>query len=115
MPLINAGQRVTAAALSLNYSAADIGVVTVTQATLNDLTGTFTVPAGDSAVGNMYEIEAHGNGTSGSTVQALTFQTVFAGINTFAGAVTIAGNQLPASQAFRWRVVCRVICLTTGV
>lgn len=114
MPQVFAGQRVTAALLSLNYALADIGAVTVTAASLTDLTASFTVPAGDAAAGNIYEVEAWGNGTWGSTAQTLTFQTVFGNNNTFAGAVTLGTNYMAVSTAFRWHVTCRVICLTTG-
>jgi len=113
VPLITAGQRVTASALALNYSASDIGAVTVTQATLTDLTGTFTVPANDSAVGNLYEIECWGNGTWGSTSQNLVFQVVFAGGNMTS--VTVDNSFLATSELFRFRVAIKVVCLTTGV
>lgn len=115
MPLVSAGQRITAGLLAANYAASDIGAVTVTQAALTDLTATFTVPAGDAVVGNIYEIEAWGNGVWGSTQQQLNFQNTFAGTADGGGLTTIAANQLPISTAFRFRVLCRVICLTTGV
>jgi hypothetical protein len=115
MPLIYAGQRVTASTLALNYAASDIGAVTVTQATLTDLTGTFTVPANDSAAGNIYEIEAWGNGTWGGagTTQNLTFQAVFGGSNMTS--LTLDNSFLVAGELFRFRVSTRVVCLTTGV
>jgi hypothetical protein len=114
MPLVYSGQRVTSGVLSLNYSASDIGAVTVTAATLTDLTATFSVPANDAVAGNMYEIEAWGNGTQGSTAQGLTFQPVFA-TQVLSPAPQIGTVILPISQIFRWRCVIRVICLTTGV
>lgn len=113
MPLIYAGQRVTANELSLNYTASDIGVVTVTASSLTDLTASFTVPANDSAVGNLYDIEAWGNGVQGSTLQTLTFQVVYGGNNM--STFTIGSTAWSStSQAFRWHMTARVICLSTG-
>lgn len=112
MPLTNAGQRITAGLLSTNYAASDIGAVTVTAASLTDLTGTFTVPANDSQVANIYEIECWGNGTWGSSTQALTIQPVFAGqqVTSF----ILGANYMTSSTNFRFRFSAKVICLSTG-
>lgn len=112
MPLVNAGQRITSSVLSTTYAASDIGAVTVTQAAYTDLTGTFTVPANDAQTGNIYEIEMWGNGTWGSTQQQLFWQVVFGG-NAMTS-INLAALYLPASELFRFRLVGRVICLSTG-
>lgn len=112
MPLINAGQRVTASSLASTYTAADIGAVTVTAAVMTDLTGTFTIPANDAVVGNMYEIEAWGNGSQGSTQQRLLWQVVLGGVAMTSP--SIGSTYMAASQNFRWKAQARVICLSTG-
>jgi hypothetical protein len=112
LPNVPAGSRITGTMLSLYQNFADIGTVTVTAATLTDLTGTFTIPGGDALVGNMYEIEAWGNGVWGSTQQALTLQGALG--NQLVQSVQLGANLWNASLAFRWRLSFKVICLSLG-
>lgn len=85
---------------------------TATAITLTDL-GSFTIPAGDANAGAVYEIELWGNGTQGTTQQALGLQVVLGGTNL--ASVTFGQNAAGgASSAFRLRVTGRAICHTTG-
>jgi hypothetical protein len=113
VPNTPAGARITGTLLSLNYKNADIGAVTVTQNVLTSLTGSFTVPGGDALVGNEYEIEAWGDATWGSTVQALTFQGGLGAV-LLGNPLTFAQGVFPTNQAVRWRCKLSVICLTLG-
>ena len=83
-----------------------------TAITLTDL-GSWTIPAGDAAVGAVYEIEIWGNGSQGTSQQALGLQVVFGGNNmaTVTFGINAAGG---ASSQFRLWVVGRAICHSTG-
>jgi hypothetical protein len=76
----------------------------------------WTIPANDAAVGAVYEIEIWGNGTWSNTntaVGAMGLQVVFGG-NNMPATVTLGGAYMLLSSAFRFRLVGRVICVTTG-
>lgn len=86
--------------------------LTATAATLTSL-GSFSIPAGDADVGAVYEIEIWGNGSQGTTQQALGLQVVLGGNNL--ATVTFGTNAAGgASSQFRLWVSGRAICHTTG-
>jgi hypothetical protein len=85
---------------------------TATAASLTSL-ASWTVPAGDAAIGAVYEIEIWGSGQQGSTKQALGLQVVLGG-NNLASVTFGAGAFQTASNLFRFRIVGRGICHTTG-
>lgn len=106
---------VTSAGLRMNVPGAQYVFFpnnTVTAISLTNLaSGTYI--GGDAGIGSMYEVEAWGNGTQGSTKQSLQLAVVFGG--TTMASVTLGTVAFSAvSQAFRWRVAARVICHTTG-
>jgi hypothetical protein len=105
-----AGSRITGTMLSLIQNYYDAGAVTVSAASLTDLTGVFNVPGGDALPGNVYEVEAAGGCSWGG--QSLQFQVAFAGqlmvTHTIGGGVWTNGNNL------RWNLLARVTCLTIG-
>jgi hypothetical protein len=90
---------------------------TVTGTSLSNL-ASFSVNANDATVGinelAIYQLEVWGNGTwSSSAAAQLNLQAAFGGNTSFAGGVTIAASQWPASQAFRCHVTVRAICLAS--
>src|SRR5215472_15116452 len=98
--------------LGLNGLGATFPGLTVTAASLSNL-ATATVPGGDPKTGAVYELEAWGSGTQGSTLQTLEFSASLGG--TAMLNVTMGTTNWDAiSKAFTWRVTARVICLTTG-
>lgn len=113
MPLIYAGQRITATALSQDYAAGDTSTITVTATTFTSLSQAFTIPGGDAQVGDAYRLSAWGTGTWGSTPQGLGFQMSFAG--TGEGNNFIGSGNLSASQPFAWEADILLQCQSTGV
>lgn len=113
MPLVYAGQRVTADIESSDYTIGDVTTFAVTAASMTQLSQQFTVPAGDANVATMYRVTCWGNGTWGSTAQNLTMQMTFAGTG-FGITPTIASGAFSGSAAFRWNTVMILICQTTG-
>lgn len=91
---------------------ADFTTHTVTAATSTQLSTAFSVPASDAEVGAVYELEAYGNGTQGSTAQSLSFTHNFGGTDRVTTLIqsAFAGVNGP----FAWRVVLRAACVTTG-
>lgn len=86
---------------------------TVTAASLTNLF-TWTINANDAQVMAVYESQVWGNGTQASgSRQTLQFAAVLGG-NTMSN-VTFGTTAFEAvSQAFRFNVIARAICLTTG-
>jgi hypothetical protein len=83
----------------------------VTGTSLADL-ATFTVPANDPVAGAVYEIEAWGNGSQGSSRQTLQIGTALG--STAMSSLTWGTVAFQASATFRWWAVARVICLSPG-
>lgn len=87
--------------------------ITVTQAALTTLASD-TYQGGDAEAGSVYELEVNGNGTTGSTLQALQLGILFGGV-TMAPTFTFGTTALnQVSTAFRWWARVRVICHTAG-
>ena len=111
----------TSAAMQLNPGNArllgPIGKATFPGLSANTQTwhnlATMTIPAYDSDVGAVYELEAFGNGTitqAGKTsfsLQAIVGSTAMSGI-------TFGSSQFGNSNAFRWWCRIRLIVVTTG-
>lgn len=99
--------------MNLSGGISDVGVQTVTAASLQALSATFTVPANDMALGSAYALTCFGNGTWGSTQQTLTFQPEIDGaaVGTNPG---IDSTAFAASAAFRWYATFNVLCVTAG-
>lgn len=68
---------------------------------------------GDAGAGSVYDLELWGNGTWGSTAQTLTMSVSFGG--TTMSTVTLGTGFMNVSLIFRFRVLARVVCHTTGV
>jgi hypothetical protein len=84
---------------------------TVTAASLTNLaSGTYL--GNDADAGAIYEVEAWGNGTQGSTAQTLEFGVAWGG--TAMTNTTFGTTAMPINQTFRWWARARVICHTTG-
>ncbi len=110
---IAAGQRLTSAVLNHMYAIADTAVTTVTQATAQNLSTVYVIPANDMAAGVAYRITCGGDGTQGSTRQNLQFNVGIAGASVGFSAV-IDSTALAVSALFRWRMQIMLIPVTTG-
>jgi len=102
-------------AAGVDSTITDTGITTVTQATDNLLSASFTIPtdiAGPN-LGTEYELVAFGSGTWGSTQQALTLNPQLGG--TTAGNTTAIGQtQFNAGAGFRWQFRFIALCTATG-
>ncbi len=112
MPLVNAGQRVTAALLSEDYTDTDTSSHTVTASSFTQLSPYFSVPANDPQVGTAYRITAWGTGTWGSTVQQANFS--FAQNNASQTTAGMASGSFSTSQAIVWRWTALIVIQTVG-
>lgn len=115
MPLVNAGQRVTAAAESADYAQTDTATFPVTAATLTDITKGWVILGGDAAPGTAYRLTTGGTLVWGSTQQTLQFQTYFAGQTTPINDPQIGLTEFNVSAACRWSFQILLLCRTTGV
>jgi len=97
---------------ALPASVGDPTQFTVTQATDNPLSSTFTIPANDPQVGTTYELDVWGSCTWGSTQQALVLSLYLGGVNQASEA--IGATQFNASAGIRWKVRLIAQCATTG-
>lgn len=113
MPLVLAGQRITAGVLSQDYSAGDTSSVTVTQATQNPLSKLWTIPANDPQPNTAYRLYVRGFGTWGGTVHNLNLYPFLTG-NAVGLSPTLDSSVLSASATFRWSMWITLMCLTTG-
>jgi hypothetical protein len=112
MPVTYAGQRITAAFLSLDSTQADTTTHTVTQASANPLSTSYNTTAGDAA-NVTYRLTSFGNGTwATSGPQQLNIISYYAGSSVNSGGV--AAGTFATSQSFYWRAVFTVIVSTTG-
>lgn len=108
-----AGQRITTDVLNRIYGIADTTAHTVTATTFTDLSSVYQLGANDAQDGTAYRITAVGNGTWGSTQQALTVACALAG--TAVGTTpAIASTALSASAAFDWEFCARLVCVGPG-
>lgn len=112
--LWTAGQRLTAALLNQYYGYADTTPTTVTQATIQNLSSVYTIPAGEPQIGSAYELDCGGNGTWGSTRQNLTTGFYLAGTQIGVNQ-TIDFSVFSSSAGFRWAARIIVVCASTGV
>jgi hypothetical protein len=99
----------------LLMSEADTNVTTVASVLpMVDLSTVYTVPPG-SLPGTCYRITCGGNGTQGSTVQALTFGFFLGGTSIGTSPIVSAAAALwGINDTFRWGVTALVVCSTTG-
>lgn len=111
--LVLAGQRITAGVLNRIYGQADTTAHTVTGTSFADLSSVYTIPASDAAAGTAYRLTTFGNGTWGSTQQALTVTTALAG-TAIGTAPVIASTAFSASAAFDFRLIATLICVGPG-
>ena len=93
---------------------ADTGTTTVTGTTIGPLSAVWTIPANDANVGTTYRLSAWGNGTWGSTQQALAFVIDFPAGNEFGTHQAVAAATFPISAVFRWNAILWITCLATG-
>jgi hypothetical protein len=110
---ILAGQVLTAGTgqgqLSQYYGLADTTQTTVTAAASTALSSAYVIPAGEANyAGVAYELECGGQGTWGSTQQALTFAMYIGG--TFGSGATAAAASLSISATFSWIARMKLIC-----
>lgn len=113
LAVVLAGQRITPAVLNRIYGTADVVAHTANTASYLDLSSVYQVPAGDAQAGTAYRLTTWGNGTWGSTQQALTFTCELGG-TAIGTAPAIAATALPVSAAFDFEVVIKIICASTG-
>src|SRR5215469_2574100 len=90
------------------YGFADTTSTIVTQATFQNLSTQYTIPAGEAVnAGAAYELSCGGSGTWGSTQQALTFQMNIG--NGFGSGGVAASTALAASAGFTWGAVLTAV------
>jgi len=109
-----AGQRLTAAFLNQYYGQADTAAQTVTAATQQPLTTSYSIPANEPVVGSAYQVFFAGTGVWGSTQQLLALTFVVQGIvvvNTING---IAAAAFPVSAGFRYAGYAEFVVASTG-
>lgn len=109
-----AGQKLTAAFLNQYYAFADSTVTTVTASTSTTLTTSYSIPANEPSVGSAYEIRFGGNGTWGSTQQALQFNVNVGSVSLLGGPITIGAQAFSASATFRFSGLCTIVWDTVG-
>lgn len=114
LALTQAGSRVTASVLDRIYGMADTNITTVTAASATALSTAYTIPANDAVAGTAYRLICGGNGTWGSTQQALHFQAYMAG-SALGGGPTILNTAFAVSAAFKWKAEFIVYCGAIGV
>jgi hypothetical protein len=83
-----------------------------TTTTLTRITESYTIPAGDANVGTVYRITARGNGTQGTTADAMVFQGMLGGVG--GGECTVPATFVGASAIFGWKAILEVTCYSTG-
>lgn len=113
LAVVLAGQRITPAVLNRIYGNADTVAHTANTASYLDLSSVYQVPASDAQAGTAYRLTVFGNGTWGSTQQALTLTCELAG-TAIGTAPAIASTALSASAAFDFEVQVKLICVSTG-
>lgn len=89
------------------YGVADVNQTTVLAATAQNLSTVYTIPAGEAYATAAYELSCGGTGTWGGTQQLLKFQALLG--TQFGNSPQIAAAALPASAAFSWMAVMKVI------
>lgn len=110
-----AGQKLPASFLNQGYGFADAATTTVTAASQQPLTTSYSIPANEPAVGSAYEVRFGGNGTWGSTQQQLTFTLVIQGVVVVNLINGIAAAAFNASAAFRFTGLANIVFSATGV
>ncbi len=111
---MQAGQRITAAAINHMYGITDTSVTTPGAPTsFTDLSTVYTIPASDAAVGCSYRLTASGYGTQGSTAQTVSVAVALAGSTV--GITPTSGSGFAAvSTAFRWTAIATLTPQTVG-
>lgn len=112
-PLVLAGQTITPAILNRIYGQADGVTHTVNGTAATVLSSTYTIPAGDAQNGTAYRISSFGQGTWGSTAQALTMRSMFAG-STVGTSPVISASAIGSGATFQWRASVTLICVSSG-
>jgi hypothetical protein len=102
----NGGNRICAAQ-------ADNSTITVTQATPTAASAAYSIPANDAQVDTVYELWCGGNGTWGSTQQALMPDIAIDGA-AISGSPVLDATTFNISEAFNWEFTCKIIIGTTG-
>jgi hypothetical protein len=109
-----AGQRATAGDQNQYYGFADTAATTVTAATQQPLTTSYSIPAGEPVVGSAYEILFGGNGTWGSTQQLIAFTITLQGVAVVNTVNGIQNTAFAVNAGFRFSGRAVLICDTTG-
>jgi hypothetical protein len=97
---------------SIPISQADVSLFTNTTTSYNAMSKVWSIPANDADQDTVYRLTVSGDGTQGSTQQAIGHQASVLGAtaaNRVMNATTIV-----ASDAFSWKYVVEVTILTTG-
>ena len=111
--LVLAGQTITPAVLNRIYGIADTTSHAVNNTTYANLSSSYSIPAGDALVGTAYRLTTYGNGTWGSTQQALTVACNLAGTNV-GTTPAIASTAFSASGVFDFEFEIKIVCVSTG-
>lgn len=105
----------TGMAGAIPVTSTDTGTQTNTNAApLATLSAVWAIPANDASAGTMYRLSCWGNGTWGSTQQAMGFGIGFPDATEFGTHQAIAATAFSASAAFRWNCIMWVVCLSPG-
>lgn len=113
LSLVLAGEEITPSILNRIYGQADTTSHTVNNTTYANLSTAYSIPAGDALVGTAYRLTTFGNGTWGSTQQALTVSATLAGTN-IGTAPAIASTAFSASAVFDFEFSIKIVCVSTG-
>jgi hypothetical protein len=97
---------------ALVTSKTEITSRTVTQTGATQLSGQFTINAGDAQAGSTYRLRCSGTGQWGSTTQQLTLIESLSATNI--NQVNIANNAFNASDPIDWEMTLELTILTTG-
>ena len=92
----------------------DTNSFTVTSASATALSQTFAIDGGDPQAGTTYRLTAWGNGTWGSTAQAMGWWIGFPDLTEFGTHQAWGAALLAASAVFRWNAVINLMCLSPG-
>jgi hypothetical protein len=112
MPLVLAGQRVSAAVLSEDYTDTDTSSHTVTANSFTQLSPYFSIPANDPQVGTAYRVTAWGTGAWGSTAQQGNWSLALN--NSSVSTAGLASGSFATSQSIVWRWTGLIVIQTVG-
>ena len=98
---------------ALAVTSTDTGTTTITGTSAAALSAVWTIPANDANLGTCYRLTAFGNGTWGSTQQALAFGIGFPGNTEFGTHQAVGAPNFQVSATFRWMAILTIMLVGT--